>query len=166
LIETVMRLAGATLLVIGFLLCVSIAWAAIGFFAMGFGLIFLLIADERMLALNLESAGSRNGLASPSSQRMAPPVPSARGEVCRDKAPCESDKWRSLVESDQDLARVVEILTPFGQKYVDQLAGAYLAFENKAFLPAILNLLKASARQDTNLQAAGEMPPATRLRSE
>jgi hypothetical protein len=63
LIETVMRVAGAILLVSGFLLCTSVAWAAIGFFAMGFGLIFLLIAKERKkvcvtFARLLYSAGS------------------------------------------------------------------------------------------------------------
>lgn len=38
---------GAGLLVGGFLLCVSIAWAALGFFMMGAGLICLLVAEER-----------------------------------------------------------------------------------------------------------------------
>jgi hypothetical protein len=160
LIETTMRVAGATLFVIGFLLCVSVAWAAIGFFAMGFGLIFLLIAEERkkQSALHLESAAIQSGPTSPS-QLVATAVSSALGELRFDESPCETDKWRSLVESDQELSRVVRILTPFGQKYVDQLAGAYLAFNNKAFLPTILNLVKASARQDASLIAAGEMNP-------
>lgn len=42
-----MRLLGAGLLVAGFLLCVSIAWAALGFFMMGAGLICLLVAEQR-----------------------------------------------------------------------------------------------------------------------
>ena len=41
-----MRL-GSVLLIVGFLLCVSIAWAALGFLMMGLGLICLLIAEER-----------------------------------------------------------------------------------------------------------------------
>ena len=158
LIETAMRVAGATLLVIGFLLCVSVAWAAIGFFAMGSGLIFLLIVEERKRksALHLENAAIQPALILPS-QLIAGPVSTARGEVRRDERPCETDKWRSLVESDQELSQVVTILMPFGQKYVDQLAGAYVAFNNKAFLPTILNLVTASARQDASLTAAGEM---------
>jgi hypothetical protein len=153
LIETVMRAAGAILLVSGFLLCVSVAWAAIGFFAMGFGLIFLLVDEERKkrTALHLENATIRPD------PIMAPP--SSRGQVRQDEAPSETDQWGSLVESDQELSRLVRILTPFGQKYVDQLAGAYLAFNNKDFLPTILNLVKASARRDANLIAAGEMNP-------
>jgi hypothetical protein len=41
-----MRLFGFVLLIAGFLLCVSIAWAALGFLMMGFGLICLLIAER------------------------------------------------------------------------------------------------------------------------
>lgn len=42
-----MWIAGTFLLVAGFLLCVSIAWAALGFLMMGLGLICLLIAERR-----------------------------------------------------------------------------------------------------------------------
>jgi len=42
-----MRVLGALLLVIGFLLCLSIVWSALGFFMMGGGLISLLVAEER-----------------------------------------------------------------------------------------------------------------------
>jgi hypothetical protein len=42
-----MRIAGTFLLIAGFLLCLSIAWAAPGFLMMGFGLIFLQIAEGR-----------------------------------------------------------------------------------------------------------------------
>ena len=41
-----MRLLGFVLLIAGFLLCVSIVWAALGFLMMGFGLICLLIAER------------------------------------------------------------------------------------------------------------------------
>jgi hypothetical protein len=41
-----MRLSGFVLLIAGFLLCVSIVWAALGFLMMGFGLICLLIAER------------------------------------------------------------------------------------------------------------------------
>jgi hypothetical protein len=42
-----MRVLGAVLLVVGFLLCLSIVWAAPGFFMMGAGLISLLVAEQR-----------------------------------------------------------------------------------------------------------------------
>jgi hypothetical protein len=50
-----MRLLGLVLLIAGFLLCVSIVWAALGFLMMGFGLICLLIAER-----NRQSAPSPN----------------------------------------------------------------------------------------------------------
>ena len=50
-----MRLLGFVLLIAGFLLCVSIVWAALGFLMMGFGLICLLIAER-----NQQSAPSPN----------------------------------------------------------------------------------------------------------
>src|SRR5437016_6075727 len=42
-----MRIAGTILLLGGFLLCVSIVWAAVGLPMIGFGLVCLLIAERR-----------------------------------------------------------------------------------------------------------------------
>ncbi len=67
------------------------------------------------------------------------------------------DKWSSLLESDQDLSRVAKILAPFGQKYVDQLARAYAAFDDKTYLPLILNMIIESVRQDAALSAASKL---------
>jgi hypothetical protein len=158
LIETAMRVAGATLLVIGFLLCVSIAWAAIGFFAMGFGLIFLLIAEERKKAAALRSDNSEIEPAPTGPlQPVAAPISAANDDIRLEVALREIDKWSSLVASDEDLSRVVKILAPFGQKYVDQLARAYVVFNDKAYLPTILNMIIASARKDAGLSAADDL---------
>ena len=59
------------------------------------------------------------------------------------------------MEGDQDLSRTVTILSAYGQKYVDQLAKAYVAFNDKAFLPIILNMVIASARKDADKGAFG-----------
>jgi hypothetical protein len=67
--------------------------------------------------------------------------------------PNQIDEWEALIRSDQDLSRVVTNLTPFGQKYVEQLAKAYVAFDDKAFLPRILNMVIASARKDADLRS-------------
>jgi hypothetical protein len=149
-----MRIAGSALLVIGILLCVSIAWAAIGFIAMGFGLILLLIAEERKKSvLYLQKiAAQPDPLEAP--QPVRAPILPVIEEVRRDENPTELDEeWRLLVESDQDLSRVATVLRRFGPKYVDQLARAYLAFNDKAFLPIILNMIIASARKDAGLLA-------------
>src|SRR5438445_2093381 len=42
-----MRVAGTILLLGGFLLCVSIVWAAVGFPMIGIGLVCLLVAERR-----------------------------------------------------------------------------------------------------------------------
>ena len=153
-----MRVFGATALVIGFLLCVSIAWAAVGFFAMGFGLIFLLIAEERKKASALRPESSK---IEPSTTGPPQPITATtstaniRQEVAlREMGKwSEMDKWSCLVANDEDLSRIVKILEPFGQKYVDQLAGAYIVFDDKTYLPTILDLIVASARKDAGLSA-------------
>src|SRR5262245_36897952 len=128
-----MRIAGSTLLVIGFLLCVSIAWAAIGFIAMGFGLILLLIVEERKRSvLHLERIAAQPDPLE-AQQPVRAPICSVIEEVRRDENPTELDEeWRLLVESDQDLSRVATVLRRFGPRYGDQLARAYLAFNDKS----------------------------------
>ena len=53
-----MRLLGFVLLIAGFLLCVSIVWAALGFLMMGFGLICLLIAERNRKRARPQRFGS------------------------------------------------------------------------------------------------------------
>ncbi|KJC53651.1 hypothetical protein UP10_41955 [Bradyrhizobium sp. LTSPM299] len=153
-----MRIAGHVFLIIGLLLCVSIAWAAIGFFAMGFGLIFLLIAEEQLKASALRSRRPETQFRSirvdrpPKATTLdATQVWPAQTSLLADN-PNQIDEWESLVRKDQDLSQVVTILMPFGQKYVEQLAKAYVAFNDKAFLPMILDMVVASARKDSDLR--------------
>jgi hypothetical protein len=57
-------------------------------------------------------------------------------------------KWNALVQYDSDIARLTKVLTPYGQKYVDELATAYLALNDKAYLPMIVQKILATAKQD------------------
>jgi hypothetical protein len=57
-------------------------------------------------------------------------------------------KWNALVQYDPDIARLAKVLTPYGQKYVDELATAYLALNDKAYLPMIIQKILATAKQD------------------
>jgi hypothetical protein len=145
-----MRVAATTLLVFGFLLCVSIAWAAIGFVAMGFGLICLLIVEERN-----KTTAFRSGISEIEPKPTGSPRPIAASistaNIREDLTPREMDKWCSLVASDEDLSQVVTILALFGQKYVNQLARTYIVFDDKAYLPTILKQIVASAREDAEL---------------
>ena len=56
---------------------------------------------------------------------------------------------RLLLRNDADISRLVTALAPYGQKYVDELAAAYLALNDKDDLPMILREIIASARRDS-----------------
>jgi hypothetical protein len=45
-------------------------------------------------------------------------------------------------------------LQPFGKKYVDQLAMAYLAFEEKSYLPTIVKLVANAIKKDSGSDSA------------
>lgn len=192
-----MRIAGAFLLVGGFLLCISIVWAAVGFLMMALGLICLLTAERR----KKPSTASPGPLADEAGRRREPPplqvekhaqpaepveaspsridsrqasssFPEPRQPKPRkpalvsrkerpERRPDEPDqnaydleKWRALVKSDADISRSVEAVLPFGKKYVDQLAMAYLAFEKKSYLPAIVKMVAGAIKKDSGRDSA------------
>lgn len=60
----------------------------------------------------------------------------------------DRSKWNALVEYDADIRRIVDGLQPYGQKYVDQFAAAFLALNDKEYLPMIVKKILESARQD------------------
>jgi hypothetical protein len=155
-----MRILGWVLLVGGFLLCVSVLWAAAGFLSMGLGLIFLQIAEQK--TRRAKSAILCSERFEP--QREPLPVQETTGVLVlpeedertgREDAtgPHSYDKqrWRSLLSSDADISRLAAVLATYGQKYVDEFAAAYLAQNDKAYLPMILRNIIASARRDSGV---------------
>jgi hypothetical protein len=159
-----MRVAGWVLLVGGVLLCVSILSAALGFLFMGFGLLFLQIAEQKDKTPATSDA-SRSGQSEPERE---PPPPRAlapsqaeegREVVDRERAlypnHYDRERWRLLLRNDADISRLVTALAPYGQKYVDELAAAYLALNDKDHLPMILREIIASARRDSRV--AGDL---------
>jgi len=160
-----MRIAGWVLLVGGFLLCVSVLLAALGFLFMGFGLIFLQIAEQRDKSPATSDA-SRSGQSEP--QREPPPhralapaqAAQEREVVNRESAIgpgfYDRERWRLLLRNDADISRLVTVLAPYGEKYVDELAAAYLALNDKDHLPMILRQIIASARRDSHQNVAGD----------
>jgi hypothetical protein len=146
-----MYIVGLGLFLTGFLLCLSIAWAAIGFLAMGFGLICVLIAEERKKSsrLRLEPPPAQPPL---QARSFLSALPTANTEARQDRTTSEKQEWRLQVENDRDLAKVERVLSQYGSQYVDQLATVYAVFNNKAFLPVILKMIVASAK----LNAEGE----------
>src|SRR5437879_4796917 len=130
-----MRILGWLLLLGGLLLCVSVLWAAPGFFCMGLGLIFLQIAERKRRSA--KSAALPYDQSEPQVEQA--PIP----EVTRALDPPTADedagagrenvtglysydrqKWRALVSSDADISRLAKALQPYGQKYVDEFAAA------------------------------------------
>lgn len=142
-----MYIAGGALLVVGFLLCVSVAWAALGFVLMSCGLICFLIADRRKRAREIQPAAA--------SAQTDPfiggsPTPTQRGEELQQK-----QSWQLLIDADPDLARIATILARFGPRYVDQLATVYAVFDRKDFLPIILEMI-ISADKSLSEPLAGQ----------
>jgi hypothetical protein len=193
-----MRIVGTFLLLGGFLLCISIVWAAVGVLMIGLGLICLLIAERRkkqstapLGALSdevgrrreppplqiekhaqsaepveaspswIDSGQAPSSFPEPRQQKPPMPAPVSRKEL-PERRPNEPEpnaydleKWRALVKSDADISRSVEAVLPFGKKYVDQLAMAYLAFEEKSYLPAIVKLVANAIKRDSGRDSAG-----------
>jgi hypothetical protein len=49
---------------------------------------------------------------------------------------------------DPDIARIAAALKPYGEKYTDQFASAYLAINDKSYLAMIVQKIIATAKQD------------------
>ena len=137
-----MRVSGFILLFVGFVLCITIAWAALGFMVMSCGLVCLLVAEER----KKKRRGAGKSPGSARAENLRPPIgeDAKRNERAHQRA-----KWTSIVRSDPEIRNVAEILAQYGPSYVDQLAKVYLVFNDKRLLPLILELILTSAKKTT-----------------
>jgi hypothetical protein len=68
----------------------------------------------------------------------------------------DRQEWRALLSGDADISRLAKVLESYGQKYVDEFAAAYLALNDKDYLPAILRNIVASASRDSGQTIAGD----------
>jgi hypothetical protein len=154
-----MRILGWLLLIGGFLLCASILWAAPGFLCLAFGLIFLQIAERKRLRVRTAASPSEPPIEPPPlhepTRAVVPPkADEKKREERKDRGNAagphsyDEQKWRALLSSDADVARVAAALALYGQQYVDQLATAYLLLNDKEYLPKILGEIVRGARQD------------------
>lgn len=149
-----MRVFGSVLLFGGFFLCLSIDWLPIGFFAMGIGLIFLLMSDDRYYS----SGKLREHPSAKQDKVRSRARAGLSANFKRGKIKSERGQWRRLVQNDPELAEVERILFQYGPKYADQLARAYVVFNNKVFLGTILDMVVASAK--SNIEWAPLKPNA------
>lgn len=157
-----MRLTGWILLLIGLLLCASIAWATLGFLLMGIGLISLQVAERGRQRAGLAAAAPAGLLPPPVGAGLRPPtfepiVPMPDAPPARQPrrvawpsrstdGPYDREAWRRLVESDPDLAQLAKVLADYGPQYVDELAASYLAAPDKSRLGSIVDGIIARAR--------------------
>src|SRR6476646_2257110 len=118
-----MRILGWLLLVGGLLLCVSILWAAPGFFCMGLGLIFLQIAErKRRKAKTAASLSDQSGQAQiPEAGWAVVPAETEEDTAAGREnvtGPYSYDRreWRALLSSDADIARLAKVLESYGQE--------------------------------------------------
>jgi len=162
------RIAGWILLLAGLVLCLSIAWAPIGFLLMGVGLVALQVAEQNRrraaLALVARSESFDPSLKEVTTPRTEEPVvqraiaPAPARRITRrfnpDRSPYDREAWRRLIESDPDLAQLTAILSNFGQQHVDELATSYLANPDKSRLGTIVDEIIAKAGAANPLPAA------------
>jgi hypothetical protein len=163
-----MRILGWLLLVGGLLLCVSILWAAPGFFCMGLGLIFLQIAEQKRRRAESAAASSSDQSEPQAKQAqipeaawaVVPPETEEDAGAGRENVTglysYDRQEWRALLSGDADISRLAKVLESYGQKYVDEFAAAYLALNDKDYLPAILRKIVASASRDSGQNIAGD----------
>jgi hypothetical protein len=148
------RIAGWVLLVGGFLLCASVAWAALGFLLMGVGLISLQVAERNRnraklaLASRAERLAAQADIAAGALETAQVPARTAPLRASRAGASYDEEAWHRLVESDSDLLRVTSVLQQYGQPYVDELARVYLAAGDSSQLPAIVDAIVRRAKRN------------------
>ncbi|WP_130229468.1 hypothetical protein [Bradyrhizobium sp. Leo121] len=164
-----MRIAGWVLLLTGFVLCLTVAWAALGFLLMGIGLVSLQVAERKRRksektesaaldarpkpAIALAEVPPANAETVPITPE-PPPLPAPQTTSSADASAYDKEVWRRLVESDPDLARLAAVLSDYGQHYVDEFANSYLAQPDKGRLGAIVNEIIAKAARKESTPAA------------
>jgi hypothetical protein len=74
----------------------------------------------------------------------------------------DKQQWLCLLRNDTDISRLADILAPYGQKYVDEFAAAYLPLNDKKYLPVILRKIVASAEQDGGQNVVNVLPEGSK----
>jgi hypothetical protein len=64
----------------------------------------------------------------------------------------DRDKWNALLRFDPDIATVADKLMRLGPKWVDEFGAAYLALNDKSYLPNIVQKLLREAREEEEAQ--------------
>jgi hypothetical protein len=60
----------------------------------------------------------------------------------------DREKWNALIKYDQDIAMLAAKLRPLGDKWVEELARAYLVLNDKQYLPGIVKKIIEDAKNE------------------
>ncbi len=172
-----MRIAGWVLLLTGFVLCLTVAWAALGFLLMGIGLVSLQVAERKRRKSEKTEFAALDARPKPATALAEvppahaetvpitpepPPLPAPQTTSSADASAYDKEVWRRMVESDPDLARLAAVLSDYGQHYVDEFANSYLAEPDKGRLGAIVNeIIAKAARKESTPAASPEVHQAS-----
>jgi uncharacterized integral membrane protein len=63
----------------------------------------------------------------------------------RSQKPYDKEKWNAFIKYDEDIARVAARIRPLGEQWLDELARAYLALNDKQYLARIEEKIIADA---------------------
>lgn len=163
-----MRIVGWILLIGGLLLCVSVAWAALGFLSMAIGLIALQVAEKKRKRAQNAAVGGEAVDMLPGATPVIHPAEAVAGPQIA-PAPAgwapryaslgtssyDKEAWRRLVESDPELQQLASVLAKYGQQYVDQFATSYLAAPERNRIATIVDEIIAKARTIDQTPKAG-----------
>jgi hypothetical protein len=123
---------------------------------MGVGLILLLMSENRKSAIEgSRHQHSANPIRVHERVRLGTDAAVSEGEVYS-----ESEEWKRLIENDSELAKVQGILERYGRQYAEQLAEAYRVFNERALLPAIVDMIITSAKLRVERTAPVEILPS------
>jgi hypothetical protein len=74
-----------------------------------------------------------------------------RSSIKLDPVGYDLKKWQALLHYDADIKRVADALAPYGQRYLDQFAAAFMAINDKNYLPQIIQTILSTAKTDAAL---------------
>jgi hypothetical protein len=173
-----MRLLGVIFILVGLLACLSIVGAVIGIPLIIVGLVLDVVGGRRKTiitnvvndtntptgaapahqmaaSINMIPRDARAELGVATGADFRPPTlvvpsslqitePFAAGGASYDTA-----KWKALVEFGSEIADAAKRVESYGQRYIDQLAAAYLALNDKQYLATIVQKIVSRAQQGT-----------------
>jgi hypothetical protein len=162
-----MRILGVILILFGLVLCLTIIAAPFGIFLIIVGIVLAIVGGRRKTVITnvvqvsnvvpdqRDVRGPAMTLPSTKYREVEPRVEPAIVEAKAYIAPPVEDgfdrnKWNALMKYDPEIAQVATKLEALGQHRVDEFAKAYLAINDKSYLPVIVKKIIDDARKEAS----------------